>query len=190
MKKTLSFAFILLVLTGLAACNSTLMINQGLIAAPTQTFPATDPIFTPTPYPVEADTTSYRPSITWLELNDFLASDHTNWNQYIEGKYNCVNFSLDLISNARADNIYAWLVYVVFDPEEPAHAFVAIKTSDKGVVWIEPQSDYAYAEVAVGEPLCLRIDTTKCSSYGLVTKVVDPAECNPVTYECWASTAY
>lgn len=190
MKNVLTIFFIALVLTGSAACNSNLMINHGLIAAPTYTFQPTYTPPPPVPDPPATATTAYRTSITWMELNDFLASDHTNWNQYIEGEYNCVNFSLDLIANATANKIHAWLVYVVFDPEEPAHAFVAIRTSDKGVVWIEPQSDYAYAEVAVGEPLCLKIDTTKCSSYGLVTKVVDPAECDPLTYECWATTAY
>lgn len=135
---------------------------------------------------VTAEITQPTPApITWKALNDFLASDHTNWNKYIPGKYTCVNFAMDLVKNAKAKGINAWIVSVEFSPNEPGHAFVGFNTSDKGVVWVEPQTDYAYNQVAVGDPLCLKVNTSECADWGKVTKIISPAQCDPVTSECW-----
>jgi len=121
-----------------------------------------------------------------MELNSFLASDHTNWNEWIDDKYTCVNFAMDLVANARKHNIEAWIVGVLFDRSETGHAFVAFETNDLGVVWIEPQSDYAYYAVEVGKFLCYTVDTSICSDYGKVTKVDQHVECDAKTGECWS----
>lgn len=105
------------------------------------------PVSTSTP------TSSYRP-ITWKELVNFLEKDHTNWNQYLPGKYTCLDFSIDLVANARKQNIKAWIVAVEFISGGPGHAFVAFVTSDHGVVYVEPQADDTYPIVQVGKPLC------------------------------------
>jgi hypothetical protein len=144
---------------------------------PTLTIP-----FDPTPAP--APTTSYR-TISWRDLNVFLASDHTNWNRYIPGKYTCVNFAMDLVAAAHKQNIDGWIVAVEFDRSAIGHAFVAFQTTDMGVVWIEPQSDYAYSAVEIGQPLCYAADTSFCQDYGRVTKIEEPVQCDENTSTCW-----
>lgn len=138
--------------------------------------------FDPTPTP--SPSTNYKP-VTWLDLNIFLSNDHTNWNNYIPGKYTCVNYAEDLVAAAHKANIDAWIVAVEFYRDAVGHAFVAFQTTDKGVVWIEPQSDYAYAEVEIGQPLCYAEDTSFCEDSGLVTKIEEPVQCDVNTSTCW-----
>jgi hypothetical protein len=144
---------------------------------PTLTIP-----FDPTPIP--APTINYQ-LISWQDLNVFLANDHTNWNKYIPGKYTCVNYAMDLVAAAHKANIDAWIVAVEFDRDAVGHAFVAFQTTDLGVVWIEPQSDYAYVEVEIGQPLCYATDTSFCQDYGRVTKIEEPVQCDEKTSTCW-----
>ena len=93
-------------------------------------------------------------SITWTELVSFLEKDHTNWNPYVPGKYTCLDFSTDLVANATQQGIKAWIVAVDFTDGGPGHAFVAFETSDRGIVYVEPQADDTYPIVAVGKNLC------------------------------------
>ena len=104
------------------------------------------PTFTPGP-------TTFRP-ITWMQLVDFLNADHTNWNTYDPVHYNCVDFSVDLVANALKQDIQAWVVAVTFTGNNPDHALVGFKTTDQGIVYIEPQTDNPYWGLAVGKPLC------------------------------------
>jgi hypothetical protein len=98
-------------------------------------------------------TIDYRP-ITWKELASFLSDDHTNWNNYVPDYYVCLDFSIALVENAGKQNIKAWIVGVEFYNQEEGHAFVAFETTDLGVVFIEPQSDYRFTNPKVGKPLC------------------------------------
>lgn len=179
--------FLALCLT-LSACSS---IGAASMAVATYTplptytaYPTYTPLPTESPAPKPTPTPNYQP-ITWIELNDFLAGDHTNWHAYDFETYNCVNFAMELVTNARAAGINAWIVTVEFKDSNIGHAFVAFPTIDKGNIWIEPQSDYAYAEVEVGQPLCLKMDPTRCQDWGVVSRVDQPAECDWYTHECW-----
>ena len=125
------------------------------------------PEYTPTP--------SYR-SITWKELADFIARDHTNWNQYDVNNYVCLDFAIDLVENARKENIKAWIVGVDFANGELGHAFVAFETSDKGIRYVEPQEDYTYSNLAVGSNLCDDWGKAKCM--GEVAKIEHYWECD------------
>jgi hypothetical protein len=93
-------------------------------------------------------------SITWTDLVSFLEKDHTNWNPYVPGKYTCLDFSTDLVANATQQGIKGWIVAVDFTDGGPGHAFVAFETSDRGIVYVEPQADDTYPIVAVGKNLC------------------------------------
>ena len=119
---------------------------------------------------------------------DFILQDHTNWNEYTDD-YNCVNFSLDLVLNAEKIKIHAWIVAVNFADQPRGHTFVGFKTNDKGIIWIEPQSDDAYIVSKIGQPLCLANNPNLCWSAGLITNILDPASCNPLNHECWSSSA-
>ena len=111
------------------------------------------PLSTLTPGSTAGLTGTYHP-ITWKELVNFLEKDHTNWNRYIPGKYTCLNLSIDLVASAGKQDIQAWIVAVDFKSGGIGHAFVAFATSDRGIIYVEPQADDTYPIVQVGRPLC------------------------------------
>jgi len=93
-------------------------------------------------------------SVSWKELTQFLADDHTNWREYDLENYNCLDFAIDLVANARYSNIDAKIVTVQFVGQETGHAFVSFDTSDRGPVFVEPQGDNTYSNVEIGNNLC------------------------------------
>jgi hypothetical protein len=129
------------------------------------------PQFTPTP--------AYM-AITWSGLVDFLVADHTNWNAYHEVNYNCLDFAVDVVANARSQNINAWIVGVNFVGEEIGHAFVAFETSDRGTIYVEPQRDYTYSHLSIGNRLC--DDWGKDECWGVVESIEYYGECDHEHY--------
>ncbi len=92
--------------------------------------------------------------VTWMQLVSFLDTDHTNWNEYNSNNYVCLDFAIDLVENARKQRIKAWVVLVKFVGDDVGHAFTGFETTDKGIVFIEPQTDIPYLNPAIGKLLC------------------------------------
>ncbi|MFC2010821.1 hypothetical protein ACFLUR_00820 [Chloroflexota bacterium] len=86
---------------------------------------------------------------TSAELREFLTSDKTDSNPYIKGEYVCFDFSADLNNNAEANGLRAAYVRIRF--KEWGHAIVAFETADRGLIFIEPQSDRE-VELFIGKP--------------------------------------
>ena len=118
--------------------------------------------------------------IPWKELADFLVRDHTNWKPYDAEDYNCMDYAIDLVNNARSENIKSWIVGVDFISGETGHAFVAFETSDRGVIFVEPQADYTYSNLKVGLDLC--DDWGKSACWGVVKKIEYYDMCNHEQY--------
>jgi hypothetical protein len=135
-----------------------------------------DPLNPRTPKKPEVTPTPAYKAITWMELADFLVKDHTNFNQYDPNNYMCMDFAIDLVENARKENIKAWIVLVDFTHGDAGHAFVAFETSDKGIRYVEPQMDYTYSNLAVGSLLC--DDWGKAECMGVVEKIGHYWECD------------
>lgn len=112
---------------------------------PANPFTPSEPQLTPTP--------EYQ-SISWQQLTQFLSDDHTNWHEYDLEDYNCMDFAIDLVANARYANINAKIVTVMFVGQQTGHAFVAFETSDRGTIFVEPQGDNTYSHVEIGNDLC------------------------------------
>ena len=85
----------------------------------------------------------------YTELQEFLARDRTDSNLFVSGEYVCFDFAAALNNNAEARGIRA--AYVRIRSREWAHAVVAFETVDKGLIFVEPQSDKEVSLV-VGEP--------------------------------------
>ena len=85
---------------------------------------------------------------TYKELKKFLARDKTDYEPYLEGEYVCTDFAAEVNNNAELEGIRAAFVAINF-PEE-RHAIVAFETIDKGIIFIEPQSD-GVAEPTIGK---------------------------------------
>jgi len=77
---------------------------------------------------------------TYNELKHFLAEDRTDSKHYVEGVYNCSDFSSDVNNNAEAQGLRAGIVFIDFT-DGRSHAVVAFDTVDKGLIFIEPQFD-------------------------------------------------
>ncbi|MBN1860417.1 MAG: hypothetical protein JW840_03030, partial [Candidatus Thermoplasmatota archaeon] len=78
---------------------------------------------------------------TYSEVLIFLIKDKTDQNQY-SSDYTCTYFSKDVCNNAVQQGIRCGFVEITFiDSDSSGHAIVAFDTSDKGVVYFEPQHD-------------------------------------------------
>jgi hypothetical protein len=75
---------------------------------------------------------------TYQEALQFICSDQTDKNQYNKS-YTCVNFANDFIHNALNKGYRCG--YVIIEFPETRHAIVCFNTSDKGLIFIEPQND-------------------------------------------------
>jgi hypothetical protein len=147
-----------------------------------QPYPTQTPYPTATPFPTPTATPQYQ-TLTWSQLTDFLLNDHTNWNSWTD-QYTCVNFSLDLVAHAKLQRINAWIVGVEFAGQDEGHAFVAIPTSDRGIIWVEPQTDDTYTISQIGQPLCHANNPYLCWD-GNISKIIQPASCDAKTHDCW-----
>lgn len=77
---------------------------------------------------------------TYQEMKAFLAQDLTNTMRYIQDEYVCVDFAAAVNNNAEAMGIRCAIVDI-FYPEGYGHTIVAFETTDRGLIFIEPQFD-------------------------------------------------
>ena len=75
----------------------------------------------------------------YKQLMSFIKEDKTDKEQYIEDEYVCENFAMDVCNNAEKEGIRC--AYVIIHYPEGGHTIVAFNTIDKGLIYIEPQSD-------------------------------------------------
>ncbi|MBA7485920.1 hypothetical protein ES707_21472 [subsurface metagenome] len=78
---------------------------------------------------------------TFQELKDFILSDPTSHNEFILNQYECRHFATDVNNNAEAEGLRAAFVLLGYDRGQ--HAVIAFDTVDRGLVYIEPQTDAA-----------------------------------------------
>jgi len=76
----------------------------------------------------------------YVNISEFIFDDKTNENTYDDDKYNCAHFSRDVNNNAEEKGLRCAYVIAFFDTGYP-HALVAFSTTDKGLVFFEPQTD-------------------------------------------------
>ena len=86
---------------------------------------------------------------TYKEMKEFLAGDETDSNPYVVGEYVSFDFAVELNNNAEANGIR--VAYVAIFAKEWGHGMVAFETIDKGLIFIEPQSDKE-VRLVTGEP--------------------------------------
>lgn len=96
---------------------------------------------------------------SYQEMKDFLRRDLTNQHIFegeYPGAYDCENFASDVVNNAEAEGIRAAVVILEF--KEGGHAIVAFETTDRGLIFIEPQND---SEVDVKEGIRYGVEIIK-----------------------------
>lgn len=78
---------------------------------------------------------------TFKEVRDFILKDPTNRNEFVLNQYECRHFATEVNNNAEAEGIRT--AFVLLGYNQGQHAVVAFDTVDKGLVYIEPQTDAA-----------------------------------------------
>lgn len=78
---------------------------------------------------------------TFQEVRDFILKDPTNRNKFVLNQYECRHFATDVNNNAEANDLRCAFVLLGYDRGQ--HAVVAFDTTDRGLVYIEPQTDAA-----------------------------------------------
>lgn len=78
---------------------------------------------------------------SYQEMKAFLEQDETSEQEYLRNEYICVDFAANVKANAAREGIRC--AYVVIEYHgTTGHAIVAFDTTDKGLVYIEPQFDW------------------------------------------------
>jgi len=76
---------------------------------------------------------------TFQELKDFILRDATSRNKFVLNQYECRHFATEVNNNAEVEGLRCAFVLLCF--ERGQHAVIAFDPVDKGLVYIEPQTD-------------------------------------------------
>jgi len=87
---------------------------------------------------------------TYNEVVSFIAQDKTNEEEYIEDVFDCEQFAQQVNTNAENIGIRCAYVVIYFDGTNAGHGIVGFNTVDRGMVYIEPQSDEWVENLTVG----------------------------------------
>jgi hypothetical protein len=77
--------------------------------------------------------------VTYAQAKAFIAADNTDNNLYIDEMYVCEDFAFDVVTHALQQKIRCAFVSIRYPVS--AHAIIAFNTTDRGVIYFEPQSD-------------------------------------------------
>ena len=94
------------------------------------------------------DVNNTLPNPTYAEFRSFYENDSTHNHPYVNDTYVCINFAHDFRMNATKHRIrcaYVWVNY-----NTTGHALNAVNTIDKGIVYIEPQTNKELGAPVVG----------------------------------------
>jgi hypothetical protein len=78
---------------------------------------------------------------TFQEVKDFILKDPTSRKKFVLNQYECRHFATEVDNNAEAAGLRAGFALLCF--KQGQHAVVAFDTTDKGLIYIEPQTDAA-----------------------------------------------
>lgn len=109
---------------------------------------------------------------TYHEMLVFISSDKTDENTYVDSSYVCHDFSFDVKRNAFNAGYRCFYVSIemgIWGISE-GHALVAFNTTDRGIIYVEPQSD-RITKVQIGQPYLDRTIYVAPSYNDTVTKI-------------------
>ena len=78
--------------------------------------------------------------LSYAEVLNFIRRDKTNRNKYVENEYVCSHFARDVNNNAESQGIRCGFVIINLTGNAN-HAIIAFNTTDRGLVFFEPQTD-------------------------------------------------
>lgn len=93
---------------------------------------------------------------SYSEVIQFVVEDRTDVMSYIKEMFTCSDFTNMFIKNFREKGYFSCYTEIVF--EEGAHAVVAVNTTDKGLMYVEPQTDQIITSLEAGDNYCSKVD--------------------------------
>ena len=84
------------------------------------------------------------------QLRAFTLNSHINYNKYLNNSFVCSNFANLFVQKFRQEGYFSCVTEIVFD-NDMAHMLVAVNTTDKGVVFVEPQTGQIIYNLSIGE---------------------------------------
>lgn len=87
---------------------------------------------------------------SYAEVVEFIRKDKTDKNKYVENEYTCVHFARDVNNNAENEGIRCGFVIINLSGSAN-HAIIAFNTTDRGIVYFEPQTDERLRYLKVGK---------------------------------------
>jgi len=94
---------------------------------------------------------------TYSQLVDFINRDDTEKREYDNETFNCADFTNLFIQNFAKEGFFSCFTELVYTNDE-AHAIVAVNTTDRGLVYVEPQDDKIVFDLKVGDDYCEKVN--------------------------------
>ena len=163
MKKKYPFLFIAILLASLFiseagnAHANTLLSISGEVNGPTISLTAAASA-NATAGIVSTNRTVTLKNPTFQELKNFVLTDPTHRHAFIPNEYECRSVATDMINNAFHQGLLAVFVLICYGPGLGQHAVVAFNTIDRGLIYIEPQTNAAITIKAGGTYQGMKID--------------------------------
>jgi hypothetical protein len=76
---------------------------------------------------------------TYKEMKDFLSADTSDKAKYEEDSHTCTDYTTEVDNNAEKQGIRCATVYIIYG--QTGHSIVAFSTTDRGIIFVEPQFD-------------------------------------------------
>lgn len=89
----------------------------------------------------------------YADVENIIANDDSHLMKYDELQFNCVDYTHRVIQKYFEKGIYSCMTTLYFE-DGLAHANVAINTSDRGVIYIEPQTKVILDELTLNKDYC------------------------------------
>lgn len=120
--------------------------------------------------------TYYYKNPTYQEAINFLENDTTDKNLYNDTNYYCIHYSRDVNNNSEKNGLCCGYVTIVLKNESTGllipHAIVSFNTTDRGIVFFEPQTDEELIDLTIGKDYwtqCIKSgNNTHKDKYGLI----------------------
>jgi hypothetical protein len=110
---------------------------------------AAEPAIVTTPAPIINNIITVYHKANYNDVETFLEIDKTDDLEYIPDVFDCKSFASTLKSNANKQGMLC--AVVITDYSASSHAINAFDTLDRGIIFVEPQSDIIMENINIGD---------------------------------------
>jgi len=95
---------------------------------------------------------------TYSDVLSFIEEDDTDKQKYVSENYTfiCTDFTNRFINNFLKKGFFSCEA-IIYLPENSSHSIVAINTTDRGIIFVDPQADKVITSLNIGDNYCSHI---------------------------------